>query len=206
MSHRQGELNDISASVNRAQRNPRGCSSKKWRKDKKWLLKSETWSLLSEFCGGVFNLFPFFFCFLFVTIALCIPMWTNLMSQNMVCVIFYCAIKDDFQLSFVLCWVIHKDFWLDCVWNRRRCFFILCQLWRVWQAAQCVSAQCMLGKPAMKRSYENCPTEPVKTFNEHALYVVLISSAATELSDILLMYQNNCRNPSESSAFNILLQ
>lgn len=26
-------------------------------------------------------------------------MWTNLMSQNMVCVIFYCAIKDDFQLS-----------------------------------------------------------------------------------------------------------
>jgi len=46
-----------------------------------------------------FYLFGSFF--LFVTIALCIPMWTNLMSQNMVCVIFYCAIKDDFQVFFV---------------------------------------------------------------------------------------------------------
>lgn len=47
-----------------------------------------------------FYLFWFLF-FLFVTIVLCIPMWTNLMSQNMVCVIFYCAIKDDFQVMLV---------------------------------------------------------------------------------------------------------
>lgn len=58
---------------------------------------------------GFYLLFCFF---LFVTIALCIPMWTNLMSQNMVCVIFYCAIKDDFHLSlslvshFFILWVI----------------------------------------------------------------------------------------------------
>lgn len=37
-------------------------------------------------------------------------MWTNLMSRNMVCVIFYCAIKDDLQLS-----AVPGGWFVDCV-------------------------------------------------------------------------------------------